>query len=202
MPGLQQVGTAQFDPAWIRAVLFERAIEGWTDLALDPQGRLGISQTFSDHVATAYQAWKWICEQSGGDVNRPPDGGDLPEPHRLAIQARNWTELIAGLVVVPRAQGLLVADLIEHGDETIRRSFDRIRREFAGHAALAYVHLTRHPAIERDTAATSFAELLPATDRWLGDLGLDTVRNEWRRQITGLLSDAGYDAGGLDRPVS
>ena len=134
--------TPALDEGWIRAVLFDHAIDDWVDLGPDPVRRQHVGQIYADHVAAAYGAWKWLCDQAGADIDTPPVEQAAAEALALEVAVTDWTGLMAALFSVGRAQSLLFGDLAGTGDEA-RRAFDRVSRDFAGHAALAYLELRR-----------------------------------------------------------
>src|SRR5205085_12201559 len=140
--------TAALDEGWIRAVLFDHAIDDWVDLGPDPIRRRHAGQIYADHVGAAYAAWKWRCDAAGADVDTPPASRPLPEALGLEIGVTSWSELMAALLTVGRAQGLLFAELAA-GDETARRAFDRVGRDYAGHAALAFLEIRRGEMVDR-----------------------------------------------------
>jgi hypothetical protein len=169
---LDPVTSPALDEGWIRAVLFDHRIDDWVDLGPDPIRRRHVGQIYADHIGAAYGAWKWRCERAGADVDTPP--AERPVPHALALQVgvTDWTGLMVALLTVGRAQALLFADLASTGDDA-RRAFDRVSRDLAGHAALAYLELRRATFIDRDLARASLDRMLPATRTMLAGTGLD-----------------------------
>ena len=159
------------DEGWIRAVLFDHAIDDWVDLGPDPIRRRHVGQIYADHVAAAYGAWKWLCDRSGADIDSPPADQSPAGALALEVGVTNWTELMAALFTVGRAQSLLFADLATTSDEA-RRAFDRISRDFAGHAALAYLELRQGTFIDAGTANASLAQMHPAARALAADAGL------------------------------
>lgn len=158
---VEPVTSAPLDKGWIRAVLFDHAIDDWVDLGPDPIRRRHVGQIYADHVAAAYGAWKWLCDRSGTDLDTPPPDTPAAEAFALEAGVRSWTELMVALFTVGRAQALLFADLASTSDDA-RRAFDRISRDFAGHAALAYLELRRGTFIDVDTAKATLAQTSPA----------------------------------------
>ena len=158
---LDPVSSPVLDEGWIRAVLFDHAIDDWVDLGPDPVRRQYVGQIYADHVAAAYGAWKWLCDRADVDVDTPPAATPAADALALEVAVTNWTELMVALFTVGRAQSLLFADVASTGDEA-RRAFDRISRDFAGHAALAYLELRRGTFIDGETAERSLARMRPA----------------------------------------
>jgi hypothetical protein len=155
--------SAVLDEGWIRAVLFDHAIDDWVDLGPDPIRRRHVGQIYADHVGAAYGAWKWLCDRSGADVDDAP--ADRPPAEALALEVGvgSWTELMVALLVVGRAQSLLFAQIASQGDDTTRRAFDRVGRDFAGHAALAFLELRQGNFIDADRSEAALGRFLPAT---------------------------------------
>jgi hypothetical protein len=168
---LDPMTTAALDEGWIRAVLFDHAIDDWVDLGPDPIRRQHVGQIYADHVAAAYGAWKWLCDRAGTDIDTPPAAQPAAEALVLETGVSDWTELMVALFTVGRAQALLFADLASTGDEA-RRAFDRVSRDFAGHASLAYLELRRGTFIDPDAAKASLARMRPAARSLLADTGL------------------------------
>ena len=79
---------------------------------------------------------------------------------------------MVALLTVGRAQSLLFAELAADGDDAARRAFDRVGRDFAGHAALAFLELRRGTFIDAETARCSLDRMLPATRTLLAGTGL------------------------------
>ena len=159
---------AALDEGWIRAVLFDHAIDDWVDLGPDPIRRQHIGQIYADHVAAAYGAWKWLCDQSGTDIDAPPAEQVTADALALEVGVTDWTELMVALITVGRAQALLFADLATTSDEA-RRAFDRVSRDFAGHAGLAYLELRRGSFVDRAAAENSLPRMLDGARALLGD---------------------------------
>ncbi len=151
------------DEGWIRAVLFDHAIDDWVDLGPDPIRRRHAGQIYADHVGAAYGAWKWLCDRAGADVDDPPAERPPAEALALEVGVATWTELMVALLTVGRAQSLLFGEIASSGDDTARRAFDRVGRDFAGHAALAYLELRRATFIDPDAVRGALGRLLPAS---------------------------------------
>src|SRR5438477_414265 len=83
-----------------------------------------------DDGGAAYAAWKWLCDRTGADVDAPPAPRPVPEALALEVAVTNWTELMAALLTIGRAQGLLFADLAAAGGDAARRAFDRVGRDY------------------------------------------------------------------------
>lgn len=158
------------DEGWIRAVLFDHCIDDWVDLGPDPIRRQHVGQIYADHVAAAYGGWKWLCDRSGTDIDTPPADQPPAEALALEVSVTNWSELMVALLTVGRAQAFLFADLATTSNEA-RRAFDRISRDFAGHAALGYLELRQGPFIDAETAKASLARMHPAARALLADAG-------------------------------
>ena len=150
------------DEGWIRAVLFDHAIDDWVDLGPDPIRRRHSGQIYADHVGAAYAAWKWQCDLAGADVDNPPAEQPAPEALALEVGVSTWTELIVALLTVGRAQSLLFADIAATGGDAARRTFDRVGRDFAGHATLAFLELRRGAFIDPGQVQASLERMLPA----------------------------------------
>ncbi|MGH9038753.1 MAG: hypothetical protein ACRDZ3_00820, partial [Acidimicrobiia bacterium] len=99
------------DEGWVRAVLFEHAIDDWIDLGPDPLRRRYVGDVYAQQVAAAYQSWKWVTERLGTDIDEPPPPAPPVEPLGVALAAANWTELMAVLLTVGRAQALVFAEI-------------------------------------------------------------------------------------------
>ena len=151
------------DEGWIRAVLFDHAIDDWVDFGPDPIRRQYAGQIYADHVGAAYAAWKWLCDASGADVDTPPAEECSPEALALEVRVTNWTELMVALLTVGRAQSVLFAEVATSGGDAARRAFDRVGRDLAGHAALAFLELRRGDFVDAERARAALAEMLPAT---------------------------------------
>ena len=78
--------TPALDEGWIRAVLFDHAIDDWVDLGPDPIRRRHVGQIYADHVGAAYAAWKWLSDRAGTDIDTPPAA--QPAPEALALGGR------------------------------------------------------------------------------------------------------------------
>jgi hypothetical protein len=159
------------DEGWIRAVLFDHAIDDWVDLGPDPVRRQHVGQIYADHVGAAYAAWKWLSDRAGTDVDTPPAEQAAPEALALGVAVTTWTDLMVALLTVGRAHSLLFAELAATGDDSTRRAFDRVARDFAGHAALAYLELRRGTFIESDAADAALERMLPAARALLAGTG-------------------------------
>ena len=188
---LDPVTSPALDQGWIRAVLFDHAIDDWVDLGPDPIRRRHVGQIYADHVGAAYAAWKWATDLAGTDLDTPPAPQPVPDAFALEVGVRNWSELVAALFSVGRAQALLFAELAATSDPALlgdsgRRAFDRVGRDCAGHAALAYLELRRGTVVDRDIAAASLEGMLPATRALLAGT---TVAEIWEAQAAPLLSD-------------
>ncbi|HEY4410169.1 MAG TPA: hypothetical protein VGO87_09815 [Acidimicrobiia bacterium] len=188
MPVLDPTITPALDEGWIRAVLFDHAIDDWVDLGPDPIRRRHAGQIYADHVGAAYAAWKWRCDAAGSDTESPPAERPVPEALALEVGVGDWTELMAALLTAGRAQGLLFAELAATGGEAARRAFDRTGRDLAGHAALAFLELRRGDFADRARAGAALARLMPATARLLAGTGVEA---RWQAQLTPLLAELG-----------
>src|SRR5581483_9106709 len=91
----------------------------------------------------------------------PPAPRPAAEALALEVGVTNWTELMAALLTVARAQSLLFAELATTNDEA-RRAFDRVSRDLADHAAHAYLELRRASFIDEEAANASLARMLRA----------------------------------------
>jgi hypothetical protein len=158
---LDPVTSPALDEGWIRAVLFDHRIDDWVDLGPDPIRRRHVGQIYADHIGAAYGAWKWRCDRAGADVDTPPAEQPLPDALALEVGVTDWTGLMVALLTVGRAQSLLFADLASTGDDA-RRAFDRVGRDLAGHAALAYLELRRGTFVDRAALADSLPKMLDA----------------------------------------
>jgi len=185
---------AALDEGWIRAVLFDHAIDDGVDLGPDPIRRRHVGQIYADHVGAAYAAWKWRWDRAGTDVDTPTAGQSLPEALRLEVGVGSWTELMAALLTVGRAQGLLFAALAAAGTATIedsaRRAFDRVGRDYAGHAALGFLEIRRGGFVDRAAAGAALTRLVPATSALLAGTG---VEGRWHDRVRPLLADLGLE---------
>jgi hypothetical protein len=171
-PLLDSLTRAALDEGWIRAVLFDHAIDDWVDLGPDPLRRRHAGQIYADHVGAAYAAWKWLSDRAGTDVDTPPTEQAVPEALALEVRVTSWTELMVALFTVGRAQSLLFADIAASGDTVpsmagARRTFDRVGRDLAGHAALAFLELRRGAFIDPEAATAALARVVPATQTLL-----------------------------------
>jgi hypothetical protein len=173
---------------WIRAVLFDHAIDDWVDLGPDPIRRRHVGQIYADHVGAAYAAWKWLSDRAGTDVDTPPAEQPVPEALALEVGVTTWTELMAALLTVGRAQALLFGELAASGDDSVRRAFDRVGRDYAGHAALASLEFRRGTFIDREAATAALARFVPATRSLLAGTGLD---GRWEDRFGLLAGDLG-----------
>jgi hypothetical protein len=193
---LDPVTSPALDEGWIRAVLFDHGIDDWVDLGPDPIRRRHVGQIYADHVGAAYAAWKWLCDRAGGDVDTPPAEKVPPDALALEVGVTSWTELMVALLTVGRAQALLFAEVAAGGDEASTgapalRAFDRVGRDLAGHAALAFLELRRGAFIDRTEAAAALGRLLPATRALLGGL---SVAQPWEARTLALLGELGLVA--------
>jgi hypothetical protein len=186
---LDSVTSPALNEGWIRAVLFDHAIDDWVDLGPDPIRRRHVGQIYADHIGAAYAAWKWLSDRAGTDVDTPPAGQPVPQALALEIGVTDWTELMVALLTVGRAQGLLFADLAA-GDDTARRAFDRVGRDYAGHAALAFLELRRGTFVDRARAETALRRMVPATTALLTGTGVDS---RWSGRLEPLLAALGWD---------
>ena len=168
---LDPVTSPALDEGWIRAVLFDHRIDDWVDLGPDPIRRRHVGQIYADHIGAAYGAWKWCCDRAGADVDTPPAEQTMPDALTLEVGVTDWTGLMVALLTIGRAQSLLFADLASTGDAA-RRAFDRVSRDLAGHAALAYLELRRAAFIDREVANAALARMQPATRALLAGTGL------------------------------
>lgn len=155
------------DEGWIRAVLFEHGIDDWVDLGPDPLRRRYAGDTYAQQVATAYQCWKWVTDRQGADIDSAPPDAAPVEPLGMALATADWTELMAVLMTVGRAQALVFSEIARQGDDATRRGFDRPARDCAGQAALGYLELRRGTFTDAARAGECLARLVPATRRWL-----------------------------------
>jgi hypothetical protein len=178
------------DEGWIRAVLFDHGIDDWVDLGPDPLRRRYAGDTYAQQVAAAYQCWKWLTDREGTDIDVPPPVSEPAEPLAMALSAADWTELMAVLVTVGRAQSLLFGDLARTGDDATRRGFDRPARDCAGHAALGYLELRRGAFTDATRAKECLERLVPATRRWLESLD-SAVASRWEAGVRPLLESLG-----------
>jgi hypothetical protein len=190
---LDPVSTPALDEGWIRAVLFDHAIDDWVDLGPDPIRRRHVGQIYADHVGAAYGAWKWLCDRAGADVDTPPAEQAVPEAMALEVGVSDWTELMAALLTVGRAQGLLFAELAAGGDAA-RRAFDRVGRDFAGHAALAFLEIRRGEFVDRARVEAALQRMVPATAALLGGTGVDA---RWRDRLSPLITTLGLEVSTL-----
>jgi hypothetical protein len=168
-------------------VLFDHAIDDWVDLGPDPLRRRHVGQIYADHMGAAYGAWKWLCDRAGSDVEVPPAEQPVPGALGLEVGVSDWTELMAALLTVGRAQALLFAELAATGDEA-RRAFDRVGRDFAGHAALAFLELRRGSFTDRGRARAALGRMVPGTADLVAGT---TVARRWSGQLEPLLAALG-----------
>jgi hypothetical protein len=181
---------AVLDPGWIRAVLFDHAIDDWVDLGPDPIRRRHAGQIYADHMGAAYAAWKWRGDREGRDVDTPPPAAaPVPEALALELGAASWTELMAALCTVGRAQGLLFAALAA-ADGAARRAFDRVGRDLAGHAALAYLEIRRGTFVDRAAVQGAVDRMVPATRALLAGTA---VAAGWNDRLAALLPAVGLE---------
>jgi hypothetical protein len=179
---------------WIRAVLFDHAIDDWVDLGPDPIRRRHVGQIYADQVGAAYAAWKWLSDRAGTHVDTPPpDAQPVPAALALEVGVTTWTELMAALLTVGRAQALLFAEVAASGDTGTteagaRRTFDRVGRDCAGHAALAFLEIQRGTFIDRPSLETAIAQMVPATRALLARTA---VAEAWNDRITALTDALG-----------
>jgi hypothetical protein len=153
---------AALDQGWIRAVLFDHRIDDWVDLGPDPLRRRFVGQIYADHIGAAYAAWKWLCDRAGTDVDTPPAEQPAAEALALEVAVTNWTELMAALLTVGRAQSALFGALAASGDDATRRAFDRVSRDLAGHASLGFLELRRGAFVDAAGAREALAQMVPA----------------------------------------
>ena len=113
-------------------------------------------------MGAAYAAWKWLSDRAGTEVDTAPAKQTAPEALVLATGVTTWTDLMVALFTVGRAQSLLFAEVASTGGDTARRVFDRIGRDYAGHAALAYLELRRGDFIDSIAAKAALDRMLPA----------------------------------------
>jgi hypothetical protein len=165
---LDPLTMAALDEGWIRAVLFDHAIDDWVDLGPDPIRRRHVGQIYADHVGAAYAAWKWLCDRSGTGVDDPPVEQPPSEALALEVGVTSWTELMVALLTVGRAQSVLFAEIAASGDDATRRTFDRVGRDFSGQAALAFLELRRGGFIDPVQAQASVERMLPAARSLVG----------------------------------
>ena len=190
---LDPLRTAALDEGWIRAVLFDHAVDDWVDLGPDPVRRRYVGQIYADHVGAAYAAWKWCCDRAGADVDTPPAEQPAAGALGLAVGVGTWTGLMAALLTVGRAQGLLFAELAATSDEA-RRAFDRVGRDYAGHAALAFLEIRRGAFVDRTGLEAALGEMIPATAALVAGTGVEV---RWRDRLRPLLADRGLELKGL-----
>lgn len=184
------------DEGWIRAVLFDHGIDDWVDLGPDPLRRRYAGDTYAQQMTAAYQSWKWLTDRAGVDIDQPPAPAEPAEPLAAALAAGDWSELMAVLLTVARAQSLLFAEIARQGDDTTRRAFDRPARDCAGHAALGFLELRRGAFTDSARAGECLARLVPATSRWLEALDADRAGQEpvaprWAAGVGPLLDSLG-----------
>ncbi len=196
---LDSVTSPALNEGWIRAVLFDHAIDDWVDLGPDPIRRRHVGQIYADHIGAAYAAWKWLSDRAGTDVDTPPAAQAVPDALALEMGVTDWTELMVALLTAGRAQGLLFAELaagdavpIEEG--AARRAFDRVGRDYAGHAALAFLELRRGTFVDRARAESALQRMVPATAALVGGTGVDS---RWSGRLEPLLAALGWDLTNL-----
>jgi hypothetical protein len=191
---LDSVTSPALNEGWIRAVLFDHAIDDWVDLGPDPIRRRHVGQIYADHIGAAYAAWKWLSDRAGTDVEVPPAGQAVPEALALEVGVTDWTELMVALLTVGRAQALLFAQLAADGGDAARRAFDRVGRDYAGHAALAFLELRRGSFVDRARAESALRRMVPATAALLAGSGVDS---RWSGRLEPLLGALGWDLTNL-----
>lgn len=181
---------------WIRAVLFEHGIDDWVDLGPDPLRRHWVGDAYAEQFAAAYSAWKWLSDQTGADIDEPPDDKAVPDALALALGATDWTDFCVALLTVARAEGLLLRSLARNGDDVARRAFDKAARDSAGQAALGYRELHQHSAfIETERVQERLDRAVASTRAWLtevADSGGEDVTAEWGARVAALVEPLGY----------
>jgi hypothetical protein len=182
------VDVPELDRSWIRLVLFEKGIDGWVDLSPDPISRPRIGAVYAEQVTASYQCWKWLTERAGGDVDAPPPDGPVPAAIAAMTAAPSWTALMCSLAVTARAQGILLDGVLAAGDENVRRTFAKSRRDFAGHAALGYYELRTGARIDAEEARSVAAAVVPATAAWLRAIDA-RYEGVWSNAVTPLLAE-------------
>jgi hypothetical protein len=194
MTAVLSITSPVLNEGWIRAVLFDHAIDDWVDLGPDPIRRRHAGQIYADHIGAAYGAWKWLCDRAGTDVEAPPAEQPVPGALGLEVGVTGWTELMAALLTVGRAQSLLFAELAAAGDESARRAFDRVGRDYAGHAALAFLELRNGVFTDRGRAEAALGRMAPASAGLVAGTG---VESRWHDQLEPLLATLGWDLRNL-----
>jgi hypothetical protein len=196
---LDSVTSPALNEGWIRAVLFDHAIDDWVDLGPDPIRRRHVGQIYADHIGAAYAAWKWLSDRAGTDVDTPPAEQAVPDALALEMGVTDWTELMVALLTAGRAQGLLFAELaagdsVPIEDGAARRAFDRVGRDYAGHAALAFLELRRGTFVDRARAESALRRMVPATAALVAGTGVDS---RWSSRLEPLLAALGWDLTNL-----
>lgn len=188
-PGVSPEGNS-LSEGWIRAVLFEHAIDDWIDLGPDPLRRRHGGAIYAEQVAACYSVWKWRTDEAGGDVNEPPEETTLPEALALAASASDWSGLTSALTTAVRAQSLLFREFAHSGGDTARRIFDKLAKDTAGHAALGYLELRTGAFVDQARAQEALGLLVPATRAWLE--AIDSVlADRWWSRVEALLGPLG-----------
>ena len=181
----------QISEPWLVAVLFEGAIDRWTDLAPGPVERMQTAKVYAEQFSAAYQCWKWICQCRRVDPGSDPsDRLEHPEVVKLYATPGDWSELLVGWAIVARAQALLLRDLIDAGGPEVGRAFDRSWRQLTGHAALGFLHLTNGDHVDQSVAAARLGQVIPACDAWLVSIGTTSVHESWRERVSDLFPSA------------
>jgi hypothetical protein len=196
---LDSMTSPALNEGWIRAVLFDHAIDDWVDLGPDPLRRRHVGQIYADHMGATYAAWKWLSDRAGTDVEVPPAEQAVPQALALELGVTDWTELMVALLTVGRAQALLFGELAAGGDtasigDGARRAFDRVGRDYAGHAALAFLELRRGTFVDPVRAESALRRMVPATAALLVGTGVDS---RWSGRLEPLLAALGWDLTNL-----
>jgi len=177
-------------------VLFEHGIDDWVDLGPDPLRRHWVGDAYAEQFAAAYSAWKWLTDQTGAEIDEPPDDKNVPEALTLALGAADWTDFCVALVTVVRAEGLLLRGLARNNDDVARRAFDKAARDSAGQAALGYKELHQHSAFIDDGGVQERLDrAVAATRTWLAEVaasGGEDVTAEWEARVAALVEPLGY----------
>jgi hypothetical protein len=181
---------------WIRAVLFEHGIDDWVDLGPDPLRRHWVGDAYAEQFAAVYSAWKWLTDQTGADIDEPPEDKAFPDALALALGAADWTDFCVALLTVVRAEGLLLRGLARNGDDVTRRAFDKVARDCAGQAALGYREL-HQPSTFLDVGGVQerLDRAVAATRTWLAEVaasGGEDVTAEWEARVAVLVEPLGY----------
>lgn len=190
------VPAPELSRGWIRTVLFEHGIDDWVDLGPDPLRRHWVGDAYAEQFAAVYSAWKWLTDQTGDDIDEPPDDKTVPEALALALSAGDWTDFCVALLTVVRAEGLLLRGLARHGDDVARRTFDKAARDCAGQAALGYRELhQRSPFLDAGGVQERLDRAVAATRVWLAEVaasGGGDVTEEWEARVAALVEPLGY----------